>query len=319
MFFELPLSKLAIRGKREAVAFAIEEFLGTAPPESFLERHHEEIVDDDLGFLRRYFGQWPNGFVNVQSRLERGGEAMSKLDGIISIGFLMSVPDEIFLRVAYREFFDREVDQSAIDTYGSRDFASPQSRMELVETLSASREFLERTPVKQIAGPEDFMSRLGPSGWSAIYGEKRDSIDASWFGPEENPSVLTERYVPFLLWIEPQNRFYSLAGMAFGGGFEGNVLQANPEWAIWGPKAKIKAGEYRLRIDLKSPPNDLLIFDVCGFDGTQVFSRIEYFGSLDVTLPLHLPADVNNFEVRLFNYTGRGVKIEIREISLSAW
>src|SRR5689334_19707749 len=118
MLIELPAAELLDKSPERRAHDVLAACLKQPPPEHFLVRYAEAIRQDDLGFLQRFLGQWPGAFRSTIAGPQRGMEAMKPLEEIISTRFLMAVPSEQFLEIAYREFFDRDLDDAGRGEFG---------------------------------------------------------------------------------------------------------------------------------------------------------------------------------------------------------
>ena len=118
MLLEVAVAELLACSPTEAVARVIEEFLGIRPSAHFLQQHEAKIAKGEIGFLTNYLSQWPGRLHNTFGRQRKGEVAMAHAEKIVSFGFLMEVPDRMFLEVAYREFFDRDVDEGGLNVFG---------------------------------------------------------------------------------------------------------------------------------------------------------------------------------------------------------
>jgi hypothetical protein len=282
-----------------------------------LRRHAGRIKADEVGFLSDYLGQWPRCLRNTISKHTPGAVAMKGMEKIISTSFLMKVPSESFLQLAYREFFDREMDEGGRDAYGGFDFDDPAQREAIMVALSQSEEFRQQTTQKVITGPSSMLDSFGNGVPPGLYWDRRAVVDERWFNTNPNARKIGLSYTPMLLWIPARDRLYTYPGIELGGAVSGNVLTADPEWSLWGPKAPIEAGSYKVLVDLAKSASDLCMFDICVNGGMTTLFTVNFFSSLKLEIPIHVSNDAPDLEFRLFNLTGRKIDIELKEISLS--
>lgn len=242
---------------------------------------------------------------------------MKGMENIISTHFLMTVPGEMFLPLAYREFFRREIDESGMQAYGHLDFDDQALREQVIAALSQSEEFLQQAMPPVLAGAPSLLERLGTQMPQGLYWDRKAAVDARWFATSPDPKPISTSYTPMILWVPGRERLYTYPGVEFSGPVSRNVLTANPEWSLWGPKAPVASGSYKVLVDMVKARTDLCKFDVCTNGGMTTLFRIEFFAALKLEIPVHIDADADDLEFRLFNLSGRKMDIELNEISLS--
>lgn len=317
MLVEFPAASLLAGSAEQSVADVIEACLGQRPTPAFMQRHAARIGRDEIGFLMDYLGQWPRRLRSTLRRQRTGAAAMQDMDKIISTHFLMMVPNEMFLALAYREFFDRQIDESGMQAYGHLDFADQAQREHVIAVLSQSEEFRQQATPRVLAGPPSLLERLGTETPQGLYWDRKAAVDKRWFAAPSNPKPISSSYTPIILWVPGRDRLYTYPGVEFNGPVGRNVLTAHPEWVLWGPKAPVVSGSYKVLVDMVKAHTDLCIFDVCTDGGMTKLFSIEFFASLKLEIPLHIDADAGDLEFRLFNLSGRKLDIELNEISLS--
>jgi hypothetical protein len=316
MLIEIPAAELLARTPEEGVSHVLSLCLKETPPKSFLARYADAINTDDLGFIENYLGQWPGVFCSSVAVPQRGAGAMKQLEDIISTRFLMAIPSEQFLEVAYQEFFGRDVDDAGREQHGDRDFDQREHREAVIASLAGSTDFAKDPRSRVLAGPADLVQRLGKVRAPALYWDERVAVSSEWYAEGPVPAALSGQYMPFLLWLPDRQRLYTLPGVHVMGELTENRVAAPPEWVFWGPKAPLPAGEYLVSVNLEGEPSDLFLFDAVSEVGTNVHTSIKYFGSISLRVALKVEQPVRDFEIRLFNYTGRIAQIKLNELSL---
>lgn len=242
---------------------------------------------------------------------------MRPFERTVSLRFLMSLPSNIFLRAAYALILEREIDEEGLRSFNAFDYDQPANREQMIIGLMSSEEYKQLPAKTLLTGPEtlpSLMRALQPQG---LHWDNRIAVAREWYELGENTLSLPQRYVPLALWIGDRACFYQVAGMKLAGDMRDNVLTAPPEWVAWGPKTPIKQGRYTIKINIEAAPSALFFVDVAAEGGTIVFKKIEYFGTINMVLPLEIDRDYGEFEVRLFNLTGHSVECKINEISIS--
>lgn len=317
MWVEFPAASLLTGSAEQSVADVIETCLGQRPTSAFMQRHAARISHDEIDFLMDYLGQWPRRLRSTFRRQRTGAAAMKDMDKIISTHFLMMVPNEMFLPLAYREFFDREIDESGMQAYGHLDFADQPQREQVIAALSQSEEFRQQAMPRVLAGAPSQLERLGTETPQGLYWDRKAAVDKRWFATPSDPKPISSSYTPIILWVPERSRLYTYPGVEFNGPVGRNVLTAHPEWALWGPKAPVVPGSYKVLVDMVKAHTDLCMFDVCTDSGMTTLFSINFFASLKLEIPVHINADAGDLEFRLFNLTGRKIDIELNEISLS--
>lgn len=277
----------------------------------------DAIKRDDLAFVESFLGQWPGVFRSTVTKPQRGTDAMKPLENIISIRFLMAVPRDQFIEVIHQEFFGRDINDGGRAQYGGHDFDVPEQRESVIASLAGSAEFAKLSRSRVLAGPADLVQRLGRTGTQTLYWDERVAMSPEWYAEGPIPQALSSQYMPFLLWLPDRRHLYSLPGVHLRGELDENRLAAPPEWVLWGPKAPLPAGNYRISINLEGEASDLFLFDAVSEAGANVHAKVNYFGSVDLQIALALERPVRDFEMRLFNYTGRNAQIRINELSLA--
>lgn len=317
MLVEFPAASLLADDAEHSVAKVIEACLGQRPTAAFMRRHAARIRQDEIGFLMDYLGQWPSRLRSTLRRQRPGAAAMKDMEKIISTHFLMTVPGDMFLPLAYREFFDREIDESGMQAYGQLDFDDHEQREQVIAALSQSEEFQQLAMPRVLAGEPSLLERLGTETPQGLYWDRKAAVDKRWFATSPDPKPISSSYTPMILWVPGRDRLYSYPGVEFNGPVSRNVLTANPEWSLWGPKAPVASGSYKVLVDMTKARTDLCIFDICTNGGMTTLFRIEFFASLKLEIPVHIEKDADDLEFRLFNLSGRKIDIELNEISLS--
>jgi hypothetical protein len=317
MLIEIPAAELLARTPEEGVSHVLSLCLKETPPKSFLARYKDAIKTDDLGFIENYLGQWPGVLCSSVAVPQRGADAMMRLEDIISTRFLMAIPSEQFLEVAYQEFFGREVDEWGREQHGSRDFAQREHREAVIASLAGSAEFVKNPRSRVLAGPVDLVQRLGKIRAPSLYWDERVAVSSEWYAEGPVPAALSGQYMPFLLWLPDRQHLYTLPGVHVMGELTENRLAAPPEWVFWGPKAPLSAGDYFISVDLEGEPSDLFLFDAVSEVGSNVHTSVKYFGSISLRIALKVEQPVRDFEIRLFNYTGRAAEVKLNELSLA--
>ena len=298
MTIKFAVAELSVRTPQEAVRAVIKKFFGRPPPESFIKRWSLEIEKDDLTFLESLLSTWPRRFKKpcYQSKVM----SMEVVNDVVSVSFLLSVPEKDFLRAAYSEFFGREVDSEGFASYSSLDFSEPSVRLDLIRIFSNSTEFLSREQI--LVADNSLVGGLANVSAPELEWDAGAPIADVWYEGITKASI-DLLYNPLIIWLDERRTLYSTTGMVVQGIPSEGAIAAPPEWVFWGPKGAIAKGFYRVRVDLKCDQNDLFVFDVASAAGTVTHSRIEFFGSIRAEFPVRLDVDVADLECRLFNLT----------------
>jgi hypothetical protein len=297
----------------EAVAYSLEYFFGTRPPEKYLAYYAAKIEHDHLQFIRNCLQQWPTRAISDINSMKEN--QIQRLQNIVSTGLLMAVPPDKFLELAYREFFARAVDDSGYSAYGKLDFTVSTNRTRLLQIFAKSPEFAESK--RQIAWTKQAFGVIDQPSGHALRWHGGEAVTSDWFNVSSSKMVSVQ-FIPIILWVPERTILYAAPGMVIQGELRGNILLAPPEWVFWGPKTAMPKGVYKIRCEITMASNDVAIFEVCSAAGAIIHAKVEFFGDLKVELPLELCADASDVEMRLFNSTGRNIEIRIQEISVSS-
>ena len=164
------------------------------------------------------------------------------------------------------------------------DFANRANREIVIKALGGADEFRASDQRKLLAGPGRVIDRLPIENTPGLYWDRRPVLAEGWF-TEGNRLSVNEEYTPLLLWLAERKSLYAFPGMGWSGPVSDNTLTANPEWSIWGPKITLKAGHYRVRVDLEGDSGDLFQLDIATEFGNQSTGKDRIFWIAAVDMP----------------------------------
>lgn len=230
----------------------------------------------------------------------------------LSTLFLETVGASRFLSFAYWDLLERDIDEQGQKSFGDLDFSDSATRRLVIDKIVSSPEYAARgraePPFDRMRAYRDWRDKLCPR----VPGQHTfESRFLAGLG-----GSLKKRP---LIWRDNANRseVFAAFGMTVHAECRRGCLAAEPEWIFHGPKCSLKRGLYRLKLGMTADIGDLFHFDVVYEAGTKVVLERKFFGGQQCADAIDLPGDVEDFEVRLFNLTGRTIEIDIQELSLN--
>lgn len=226
--------------------------------------------------------------------------------------FLETVSASRFLDFAYWDLLERDIDEQGQIAFGGLDFEDIAVRRRVIHGILISQEYASRSNVDK------------PFDRKRAYHRWRDSLCPRVPSHHTFESKFLDglggglRKKP-LIWRDNANRneIFAAFGMTIHAECRRGFLAVEPEWVFHGPKCKLRQGLYRVKLAMSAEVSDLFHFDIVYEAGTKVVLQRKFFGSQHCVDAVDIPEGVEDFEVRLFNLSGRLVEIEIQELSLS--
>lgn len=152
-----------------------------------------------------------------------------------------------------------------------------------------------------------------------MFFKKPRSIEPNFFNRPGNSVAANETKCEWHFVYKDANRNHLILspGINLVGEFDQDArLKCGTDWILYGPKSRLSAGKYDIAIEMDAPADFRYHLDASHGGGLHRVVDMKLKGPLNIKLSFENSEDIDGFEIRLLNLTGRSELIDIKHISI---
>lgn len=238
---------------------------------------------------------------------------------MVSLSFLQSIGREKILDFAYPIVLGRTPDDMGVRHYQAK-LGNGYAQNKLIDDFVLSKE--AKSQMKNVVVDNRKLSELRRAVTemsSFVYFKNYKKTGHIFFERSTINTAVNESGADwYLLYQDERSAKHLLSpGMnLFGTVQPDGHIQCGTDWVLYGPKIQLPAGSYSISLQIEAPADFRYYLDASCNGGLTHFCEMNLSGSGELTVDFQVPENINDFEFRLLNTTGKRHLIDLKTIKL---